>query len=504
MAMNQLRLAARGITKRFRGVTALDSVDFELLPGEVHGLVGENGAGKSTLIKVLTGVHLPDGGTITLDGRKVAFDAPHRAQAAGIACIYQEINLIPTLTAAENICIGSEPLTRMGAVNWRALQDRAEAIMQRFGLLIDLRRTVGSLGLAAQQQVAILRALSQGGRVLIMDEPTSALSDREVDQLLEITRQISASGVSVAYITHRLGELFRVTQRVTVLRDGRRILTEDTANLTHGRLVEAMLGRQDARVQSGTRPTPRAGGALTVENLSCPPRLRAATFAVRAGEVVGLAGLQGSGRSETMRTIFGADTARGGHVSVDGTDALPTTPATSLRRGVAFLPEDRKAQGIVPGLSLRENLTLIVLPALTRLGVVMRGRERAIVDQFIASLGIRAASSEVPIRDLSGGNQQKVLIARLLCTAPHYLLLDDPMRGIDIGAKAEIERLILELSEAGMGVLIASSELEEVLSLSDRVVVMREGRTEAAFDRADASGAAVMQAIAGDGGTGPR
>jgi ribose transport system ATP-binding protein len=495
-----VRLAAQGIVKRFHGVLALDGVDFDVRAGEAHGLVGENGAGKSTLIKVLTGVHRPDSGAVTFEGRPVDFRSPHEAQAAGIASIYQEINLIPTLSAAENIFIGSEPTTRLGMVDWRAMRNSTAALLDRYGIAVDLRRPVGELGLAAQQMVAIARALSQGGKLIIMDEPTSALTHREFDQLLAITTQVCATGVSVIYISHRLEELFRLTQRITVLRDGKRIITEETSKLTRNTLVEAMLGRADIRQLDdarAARPAVEAPKALIVDAVSRPPKVAAATLAVASGEIVGLAGLQGSGRTEIMRLIFGADARSSGSVAIDD-DAVPASPAEALRRGVVYLPEDRKADGIIPGLSLRENMTLIVLPMLTRMGIVARGKEHALVEIFIERLGIRAASADIPVRDLSGGNQQKVLIARLLCTDPAFLLLDDPMRGIDVGAKAEIERLIIALSGQGLGVLMTSSELEEVLGLGDRIVVVRDGETRGVLDHAAASFANVASAIAGD------
>jgi ribose transport system ATP-binding protein len=495
------RLVARGIVKRFHGNVALDGVDFDLRRGEVHGLVGENGAGKSTLIKILTGVQPPDEGEIVYEGRKVAFASPNEAQRAGVTAIYQEINLAPNLSAAENIFIGNEPLTRLRTVDWRRMREQAKALLERYGIDVDFRRPVGELGLAAQQMVAIVRALSQNGQTIVMDEPTSSLTHREVDRLLDTIGQVAATGASVIYISHRLDELFRVAHRVTVLRDGRRILTEAMTSLTRGALVEAMLGRADIRQLDAVRdarPAVERTGALHVEGLSSAPRVAEASLAVKAGEIVGLAGLQGSGRTETMRTIFGADAKSSGEISIDGAPLDSPSPRTALARGLAYLPEDRKADGIVPGLSLRENLTLILLPRLSRFGLVSSARETALVDEFIRRLGIRAANADIPIRHLSGGNQQKVLIARLLCADPKYLLLDDPMRGIDIGAKGEIERLIVELSGMGLGVLMTSSELEEVIGVSDRIVVIRDGATRGGIARDEASFETVAAAIASD------
>lgn len=497
----QSHLSARGIVKRFHGTVALHNVDFDLNRGEVHGLVGENGAGKSTLIKILTGVQSADAGAISYEGREVNFRTPREAQRAGIASIYQEVNLVPTLGAAENIFAGSEPLNRWGMIDWRRMRDEAVAALERYAIAVDPFRPVGELGLATQQMVAIVRALMQGGQTLVMDEPTSSLTHREVDQLMATIAQITASGISVIYISHRLDELFRLANRITVLRDGRRILTEQTNALTRASLVEAMLGRADVRQLDGARAArPVIGNAqsLTVTALSRPPRVAEVSLTVGAGEIVGLAGLQGSGRTESMRLIFGAESAAAGGISLNGNDVSSATPARSLRRGLAYLPEDRKADGIVPGLSLRENLTLILLPRLSRFGMLSRRREHALVNDFIARLGIRAAHADIPIRDLSGGNQQKVLIARLLCTNPKYLMLDDPMRGIDIGAKAEIEHLIVELSGEGLGVLMCSSELAEVTGISDRIVVIRDGQSRGEIDREGASFDEVAAAMAAD------
>jgi len=381
------------------------------------------------------------------------------------------------------------------------MRAEAEALLGRYGIAVDVSRPVEELGLAAQQMIAIVRALSLGGRVIVMDEPTSALTHREVDHLMEMTDQIRRDEVSVLYISHRLDELFRVADRITVLRDGRRILTEAISAITRMDLITAMLGRALVRSDRHDRRLPAAAvekPALRATDLVREPRVHRADISVRAGEIVGLAGLQGSGRTELMRLIFGADVRDGGAVAIGEAGRSPASPGDALGQGVAYLPEDRKADGIIPDLSLRENMTLIVLPMLTRLGIVSRRRELEIVDRFIARLNIRAAGPDIRIRDLSGGNQQKVLLARLLCSNPSFLLLDDPMRGVDVGAKAEIERLIFELADGGLGVLMASSELEEVLSLSDRVAVLRDGRIVGDLARGEASFDRVALAIAED------
>jgi ribose transport system ATP-binding protein len=495
------------IEKRFDGVRALDGVDFDLRPGEIHALLGENGAGKSTLIKILTGAYQPDGGTIELGGRAVSFRGPAEAQAAGIATIHQEIHLVPTLDAVANLHLGREPRRPWGLIDRRRMRREAAAMLDRYGVAVDLDRPVGELGVAVQQMIAIARALSLGGRILVMDEPTSALTHREVDHLLAITDRVRAAGVGVVYITHRLDEVFRLADRVTVLRDGRRVLSAAAAGLDRPALVRAMLGRGDvgsdgerrAAVTAGERRATVAAGApvLTAEGLGRAPRVASASLTLGRGMILGLAGLQGSGRTELMRLIFGADRPTAGRHTLKG-EAGPHAPAEALLRGLAYLPEDRKADGIVPDLSVSDNLSLVLLPRLTRWGFVDRAAERAAVVRFMARLGVKAASPETRIRDLSGGNQQKVLIARLLCSTPEVLMLDDPMRGIDVGAKADIARLIAELADQGMAVLLTSSELAEIVTLSDRVTVLRDGRTQATLAGSEISFARLADAIAAD------
>jgi monosaccharide-transporting ATPase len=487
-----------GIEKRFDGVLALADVNFDLRAGEVHALLGENGAGKSTLIKVLTGVYQPDAGVIEVGGRATAFRNPAEAQTAGIVTIHQEIHLVHTLDAVANLHLGREPRLPWGLVDHRRMRREAAAMLARYGANVDLDRPVGELGVAVQQQIAIVRALSLGGRVLVMDEPTSALTHREVDHLLSITERLRADGIGIVYITHRLDEVFRLADRVTVLRDGRLVLTEPAAEMNRPRLVSAMLGRPVAAAAPRNQPT--ACGAVTIlaaRAIAREPRVTGASLEMVQGTILGLAGLQGSGRTELMRLLFGADRPTSGEVLLNGAPG-PRSPVQSLARGLAYLPEDRKADGIVPDLSVRENLSLILLPRLTRWGFISRSRERAEVARFMAQLGVKAASPETRIRDLSGGNQQKVLIARLLCTEPDALLLDDPMRGIDVGAKADIARLIAGLAEQGMAVLLTSSELGEIAALSDRVTILRDGRTLGTLAGSDVTFAGLAEAIAAD------
>jgi len=484
--MNSSPLARlTSIEKRFDGVHALAKVDFDLCAGEIHALLGENGAGKSTLIKVLTGAYQPDSGQIEIEGKVLFFRNPAEAQSAGISTIHQEIHLVPTLDAVSNLHLGREPHRRWGLIDHVRMRREAAEMLDRYGIAVDLDRPVGELGVAVQQMIAIARALSRGGRILVMDEPTSALTHREVEHLMQITERVRSTGVGVVYISHRLDEVFRIADRVTVLRDGRKVLTEHTASLDRTRLVAAMLGRLNAET-AGVRPRAvgTAAPVLSSDSLARAPRVTGASIALGRGEIVGLAGLQGSGRTELMRLLFGADRPSGGKMTLQGAPG-PRSPLEALSRGLAYLPEDRKADGIVPDLSVRENLSLILLPRLSRWGFVRRSEERRAVQEFMTRLGVRAASPETRIRDLSGGNQQKVL------------LLDEPTRGIDVGAKPEFYQLMDELAQQGLAVLFVSSELEEILGMSDRVLVMHEGRVTGQLQRDQLSEQAIMKLATG-------
>ena len=494
-----------GITKRFAGATALDGVDFALQAGTVHALVGENGAGKSTLVKLMTGAYRRDAGEMWLDGVPVAFATPAAAQAAGVVAVHQEIHLLRYGTVAENVCLGREP-ARWGILDRRAMRAEAARALAALGLDIDPRAVLGTLDTARQQMVAIARGVSLGARALVLDEPTSSLTDREVAVLYAVIARLKAQGVGIVYISHRFDELYAVCDHVTVLRDGRLVDTRPLADLQRLDLVSLMLGKSREAVQAGGATgfgrraarsvSPEAAPLLDAAHLRRGTRLRDVSVAVRPGEVVGLAGLLGAGRSETARALFGAEPVDGGEARLAGAAYAPRTPREGIAAGVAFLSEDRKGEGIIPELSIRENLTLAALPALTRAGVVSRARQRALVDRFMQRLGIRARDADQPIRELSGGNQQKVLIARWLATHPKLLLLDEPTRGIDVGAKAEIRALIEELAASGLGVLMASSELEELVEGCTRVTVLRDGRSvaELAGDALTPDG--IMHAIA--------
>ena len=479
-------LRMEGITKIFSGVAALDGVDFAVERGEAHALVGENGAGKSTLIKVMTGASRRDRGRVWLEGREVDFHSPEEAQRAGVVAVYQEVNLLAYRTVAENIFLGREPRRRLALIDWKRMNREAGELLARLGLGVDPRAVLGQLNIAQRQMVAIARAVSLGAKVVVLDEPTSSLTEREVSILYGVIRRLKSEGVGCVYVSHRLDELYEVCDRVTVLRDGHLVGTRELAGLARLDLVCLMLGKQREELrQKGATAFEHHEAAkdgpplLRAENLTRGRRLNQVTIEARRGEIVGVAGLLGSGRTETARAIFGADPLDQGRVYLEGRQLELSGPDDAIDAGLAFLSEDRKAEGIIPELSVRENLTLAALPTLTRLGVVSRARQDEVVGRYMKRLGIKAASAEQKIRELSGGNQQKVLLARWLCKHPRFLLLDEPTRGIDVGAKAEIQLLVGQLADDGVGVLMISSELEELVEGSSRVVVMRDGRTVA-------------------------
>ena len=470
------------VSKRFAGILALERVSLTLQAGTVHALVGENGAGKSTLIKVVTGVHRPDGGVVRYRGEPTDFAAPRDAQAAGISTIYQELNLVPQMSVASNLFLGREPRGRLRLIDVDAMHQRAHELLIRYGVTVDVRRTLGELGLGVQQMVAVARAVSTDARAVVMDEPTSSLEPREVDRLVEVIAMLRADGVAVLYVTHKLDEVFRLCQQVTVLRDGRRVHTGAVADTNRLALVATMLGRRVDEVRDhgltsfGESHTERPGEpVLRADGLTRRPALRGVSLDVQAGEVVGLAGLLGSGRSETARAVFGIDPLDDGTITVAGRRARRWSPAAAITAGVGLVPEDRKAEGIIGDLSVRDNIVLAALPGLTRAGFVSDRRCDAIVDTFVRRLRIKISGPSQKVRDLSGGNQQKVLLARMLCLHPKVLLLDEPTRGIDVGAKAEIQALIDELAVGGLGVVLISSELEEVVEGADRVLVLHDG-----------------------------
>jgi ribose transport system ATP-binding protein len=488
------------INKRFQGVQALSAATLEVDPGEIMALVGQNGAGKSTMIKVLTGAYRRDSGSILFAGRPINFTSPQAAQRGGISTIYQEINLVPFRSVAENVFLGREH-RRYGLLDWSRMNTEAAELLRRFAVAIDVRRPLMEFSTAIQQMVAIARAVSFKAQLVIMDEPTSSLDEREVAVLFDVMRRLRAEGVAVIFVGHRLDELYRVCDRVTVMRDGRTVMVSPMADIGKLNLIAAMLGRDLETVRAhstGFSVAHAAAGevVLSAEGLRIGRKVRDARVEVRERQIVGLTGLLGSGRTEVARAIFGADPPDAGTIEISGRPVSPQEPAEAIALGVGYCSEDRKADGIVPDMSVRENMTLGILPRLTSMGIVDEVRQREIVDKFMKRLAIKASSAEQKIRELSGGNQQKVLLARWLCTNPKLLILDEPTRGIDVGAKAEIQALIRELADQGLGVLMISSELEEITEGADRVFVLSDGRTVADLSHAEASAGAIIAAMA--------
>jgi ribose transport system ATP-binding protein len=493
-------LDMRSIDKAFAGVPALTGVDFHVAQGEIRALVGQNGAGKSTLIKVLTGVYRRDAGTVRFEGNEVDFTSTQAAQDAGVATIYQEVNLVPYRSVAENVCIGRAP-RRFGLLDWKTINADAQNRLAELGVKVDVTRPLMEYPIATQQMTAIARALSFDARLVIMDEPTSSLAEAEVTVLLDAIRRLRDSGVAVVLVSHRLDELYAVCDSITVLRDGSTVADAAIADLSKYELVSMMLGRSltesertgrhAGRIRATNAPT-----VLEASNLRRAPVLNGSSLDIKKGEIVGLAGLLGSGRSETARALFGADKVTDGEIRVSGSSVSFSSPRDAIRARIGYCSEDRKADGLIPDLSVRENLTLALLPNLTRRGIVDRKRQTQIVEEFIARLGIKLASLDQKISELSGGNQQKVLLARWLCTKPDVLILDEPTRGIDVGAKQEIQSLVSDLADDGLSVLFISSELEEIITSCDRVMVLRDGQTVQELEGSEITEKAMVHAMA--------
>jgi ribose transport system ATP-binding protein len=496
-------LEMRDISKHFTGVQALSAVDFDVERGEVHALVGHNGAGKSTLIKILTGAYERDSGEIRIDGERVTFANPGAAQAVGVGAIYQEVNLIPYLSAPENIFLGREPRGGFRRVDWRAMRREAGRLLDDFGVSCNLDAPVNRLGVATQQMVALARLVSLEAKLVVMDEPTSSLDDAEVRVLFSVIGRLRERGVGLIYVSHRMDENFALADRITVLRGGKLVRTLRTTQTDPVEIIALMLGRkvEDVRASGVTafseaRVDVERGLVLDVAHLSRGNMPDDVSLSVHRGEIVGLAGLLGSGRTELARTIFGADAADGGTITMNGRLVRAHSPHEAVRAGMGLVSEDRKIDGIVPALSVADNIMLAALPLFARLGILEKARQRAAVDKMIERLDIRTPTPNTPVRNLSGGNQQKVILARWLCRRPALLILDEPTRGVDVGAKLEIQRLIDELArEDGMGILMISSELEEVIEGSDRVAVMKDGRKLGEFLRGEATEERVMKAI---------
>jgi ribose transport system ATP-binding protein len=486
----------KGIRKAFPGVVALDGVDLDVRRGEVHVLLGENGAGKSTLMKILSGALRRDAGEIEIDGRPARIDSPREAQRLGIRTIYQELTLVPGLSAAENIFLGREPRLGAGVIDTRRLHAETERVLARLGLRIDSRRPVRELGIAQQQMVEVAKALDEEARILIMDEPTSALTEAEIAELFATIERLTARGTAVVYISHRLEEVARVGHVVTVLRDGRRIATYRVGEVPISHLIRLMADRELAD-HFPKRRVPRGEELLRVAGLRRAGVLHDVSLAVHRGEVVGLFGLLGAGRTELARAIVGADARDGGSIAIRGEAARIGHPSHAIRLGVGFLPEDRKTQGLVQGLAVRDNITLPSIGRLSRAGVIRTGEEDRVARRLVRDLRIKTPHLLQPVQQLSGGNQQKVVLARWLAASADILIMDEPTRGIDVGAKVEIYELMNQLTARGAGILMISSELPEVLGMSDRILVMRLGRIVAEFDAAAATEARVLGAALG-------
>ncbi|MFD8498924.1 sugar ABC transporter ATP-binding protein [Amycolatopsis sp. NPDC059657] len=489
------------IRKSFPGVVALDDVDFRMFPGEVHALMGENGAGKSTLIKVLTGVHGVDAGTIELGGSPVAFSTPGEAQQSGVSTVYQEVNLCPNLSVAENICLGREP-RRRGRIQWSEMRRRAETLLARLDVEVDVSAELASCSIAVQQLVAIARALDVEARVLVLDEPTSSLDAGEVERLLAVVRSLRAEGMAILFVSHFIDQVFAVADRMTVLRNGKLIGEFRTDEITPVELVTRMLGREFAAlasIEAAGQSRAEVAGApvcLAVNGVGRKGGVAPFSIAIREGEVVGLAGLLGSGRTELARLLFGADHADSGSIRIDGEPVSLRTPRAGLDHRIAFCSENRKTEGLIEELTVRENIVLALQASRGWARPLSRRRQDEIAARYIEKLDIRPADPEARVGDLSGGNQQKVLLARWLITEPRLLILDEPTRGIDIGAKTEIQRLVTQLSSDGVAVVFISAELEEVLRLSHRVVVLRDRQVVAQLANDSLTAEQIMSTMA--------
>ncbi|MBP1804404.1 sugar ABC transporter ATP-binding protein [Rubellimicrobium aerolatum] len=491
-----MRLQAQALTKRFPGTVALDGVGFDLAAGEVHALLGENGAGKSTLIKCLTGAYRRDGGDILLDGQPVDPQGTAHAQALGIGTVYQEVNLLPNLTVAENLTLGRQP-RRWGLVSPRGMRALARGMLSGYGLDIDVDRDLGAYSVAVQQIVAIARAVHLSGKVLILDEPTASLDAREVAMLFDVVRRLRDRGLGIVFVSHFLDQVFAISDRVTVLRNGRHIATTEAATLDRVRLVNLMLGRELEQATAHGRAAHATGEELLrAEGLGKRGRIAPFDLSFRKGEVVGMAGLLGSGRTETAEVLFGATPADSGTVRDAGGPVDVSTPARAIAAGFGFAPEDRKTSGLIADLSVRENIALALQAHRGWARPLPRAEQRRLAEDFIRRLDIRTPGPEKPVGLLSGGNQQKVILARWLAMNPRVLILDEPTRGIDVGAHAEVLRLVNEMVAGGMSVLVISSELEELVAVSDRVIVVRDRQHVAELTGADITTDAIVRAIA--------
>ncbi|MBA2871240.1 ribose transport system ATP-binding protein [Anoxybacillus calidus] len=487
----------KGIKKSFHRHVVLDGVDFEVRSGEVHALMGENGAGKSTLMKILTGIYERDSGTVMVNGKEVHYRHPKEAEQDGISVIHQELNIIPTLTVAENMFLGREQtLGRTGIVRSKDMAEQAKIYLQKLGIEISPNEIAGNLSVGKQQIVEIARALSTDAKCLIMDEPTAALTDREIQTLFEVIRTLKQQGVAIVYISHRMEEIFTICDRISVLRDGQFIGTKKIPETNFDEIVHMMVGRQIGE-RFPKREKQIGEERLRVEGLTQKGVFENVSFSVRAGEILGVAGLMGAGRTEIMEAIFGARKVQEGTIYIDRKPVNVKSPRQAIKHGIAFITEDRKSKGLVLNMSVRENLTLPKAEQLANVGVIQAKKEKSLVQSLIARLKIKTASPELEVKALSGGNQQKVVFGKWLAMEPRILILDEPTRGVDVGAKKEIYEIMNELTAQGVAIIMVSSELPEVLGMSDRIMVVHEGKVTAIFDNENVDQEMIMRAATG-------
>lgn len=491
-------LEMRGIAKAYPGVVALHSVDFSVRPGEVHALIGENGAGKSTLMKILAGADTKDSGQIFIDGKESHIDTPQEAMRLGVSIIYQEFNLVPYMNAAENIFLGREPASVVpGLIDFGRMYSDAEKIIDELGVALDVRTPMNHLSVAQQQMVEIAKATSRKSRIIAMDEPSATLTDHELENLFGLIRRLKAEGVSIIYISHRLEEIFEIADRVTVLRDGELVATKDIAETNRADIIRMMVGRELSdsipKIAAEARDV-----ALEVRNLNRAGVLHDINFQVRSGEILGIAGLVGAGRTEVARAIFGADPIDSGQIIMNGKPVTIHSPRRAISLGIGLVSEDRKALGLVLGMAVRENISLANLGVLSRLGFIKRRKEREIAESYVKDVLIKTPSIEQAVQNLSGGNQQKVVLAKWLFTKSKVLIFDEPTRGIDVGAKTEIYQLMNRLAAQGVAIIMISSELPEVLGMSDRTLVMHDGRIAGELSGKDATQERIMGLATGE------
>ena len=496
-------LEMRDISKNFTGVRALSHVDFTLRKGEIHALMGENGAGKSTLIKVLTGVHEFESGSIHMDGHSNAIvnHSPQEAQANGISTVYQEVNLCPNLTVAENLFIGREP-RKMGMIDWKQMNERSGKLLESLDIHVPPTQMLEECSIAIQQMIAIARAVDMKCRVLILDEPTSSLDDDEVEKLFVLMRRLRDEGVGIIFVTHFLEQVYAVCDRITVLRNGELVGEYETKDLPRVMLVAKMMGKDfddlaDIKGEHKDKKKAKPEPVIEAKGISHKGTIKPFDLTINKGEVIGLTGLLGSGRSELVRAIYGADKAETGTLKVKGKEAKINSPLDAMKLGMAYLPEDRKAEGIIADLSVRENIIIALQAKRGMFHPLSKKEMEEAADKYIKLLQIKTASRETPIKSLSGGNQQKVILGRWLLTNPDYLILDEPTRGIDIGTKTEIQKLVLDLADQGMAVTFISSEVEEMLRTCSRMAVLRDGQKVGELEENELSQSGVMKAIAG-------